>query len=301
MAQTAETFVLQGGYTPRKRGGPSSALWRFARAKPLGAAGGLLLIILCLAALAAPLVATHDPLVNDTSAQLKGPSAGHLFGTDQYGRDVFSRVVHGGRTSLGISVSAGLISAIMATAIGITSAYYGKVIDFTIQRIVDTLMSIPALVFLIAVMVTFGVTIPNMILALAVSIAIGMTRVIRSAAISTVVRDYVSAARSIGAPSWWIMWRHVLPNVFPTTLVLLTINFGSIIIAEATLSFLGLGIRPPTPSWGAMLSGEGRVYMYVGWWLLAFPTLVLSIAVFGINMLGDALRDWLDPRRHGIQ
>ena len=301
MAHSAETIVLQGSYTRNKRRGPLGALWRFTRAKPLGAAGGLLLVILCVAALAAPFVATHDPLANDARAQLAGPSGAHIFGTDQYGRDLFSRVVYGGRTSLGISVSAGLISAILATAVGIISAYYGKVIDFTIQRIVDTMMSIPPLVFLIAVMVTFGVTIPNMILALAISIAIGMTRVIRSAAISTVVRDYVSAARSIGAPSWWIMWRHVLPNVFPTSLVLLTINFGSIIIAEATLSFLGLGVRPPTPSWGAMLSGEGRVYMYVAWWLLAVPTIVLSIAVFGINMLGDGLRDWLDPRRHGIQ
>lgn len=300
MAQSAETIVLPAGYTPERRS-KTSSLWRFMRAKPLGAAGGIMLVILCAASLAAPLVATHDPLLNDTSAQLVAPSSEHLFGTDQYGRDLFSRVVYGGRTSLGISVAAGLISAIAATAIGIISAYYGKWIDFSIQRIVDTLMSIPALVFLIAVMVTFGVTITNMILALAVSFSIGMTRVIRSTAISTVVRDYVSAARSIGAPSWWIMWRHVLPNVLPTTLVLLTINFGSIIIAEATLSFLGLGILPPTPSWGSMLSGEGRVYMYVAWWLLAFPTIVLSIAVFGINMLGDALRDWLDPRRHGIQ
>lgn len=300
MAQTAETLLLPGGYVPQPRSRASS-FWRFVKAKPLGATGGALLLILCVSALAAPLVATHDPLVNDATAQLKGPSTDHLFGTDQYGRDLFSRVVYGGRTSLGISVAAGLLSAVAATFIGIISAYYGKWIDFSIQRVVDTLMSIPALVFLIAVMVTFGVTVTNMIIALAVSIAIGMTRVIRSTAISTVVRDYVAAARSIGAPSSWIMWRHVLPNVFPTTLVLLTINFGSIIIAEATLSFLGLGIRPPTPSWGAMLSGEGRVYMYVAWWLLAFPTIVLSIAVFGINMLGDALRDWLDPRRHGMQ
>lgn len=301
MAQSAETAVLLGGYVPPKPRSRMNSTWRFIKAKPLGAAGGVLLILLCLASMAAPIVATHDPLVNDSGAQLKAPSGEHYFGTDQYGRDLFSRVVYGGRTSLGISVAAGLISAVLATGLGIISAYYGKWVDFILQRVVDTLMSIPALVFLIAVMVTFGVTMLNMILALAFSIAIGMTRVIRSTAISTVVRDYVAAARSIGAPSWWIMWRHVLPNVMPTTLVLLTINFGSIIIAEATLAFLGLGIAPPTPTWGAMLSGEGRVYMYVAWWLLAFPTIVLSVAVFGINMLGDALRDWFDPRRHGIQ
>jgi peptide/nickel transport system permease protein len=165
--------------------------------------------------------------------------------------------------------------------------------------VVDTLISIPAIVFLIAVMVTFGVSVWNMILALSVAIAIGMVRVIRSVALITIARDYVGAAKSIGAPGWWIMLRHVLPNVLPTTFVLLTIHFGTIIIAEATLSFLGLGIPPPTPSWGAMLSGEGRVYMYTAWWLLAFPTLVLSLAVFGINVLGDAIRDWFDPRARG--
>src|SRR5262249_33706070 len=178
-------------------------------------------------------------------------------------------------------------------------AYNGKMLDFVLQRVVDTLMSLPALVFLIAVMVTFGVTVLNMILALAFSIAIGMIRVVRSAALATMVRDYVGAARSIGASGWWIMFRHVLPNVLPTTFVLLTINFGSIIIAEAPLSFLGLGIPPPTPTWGAMLSGEGRVYMYTAWWLLAFPTLVLSLAVFAINVLGDAVRDRFDPRARG--
>lgn len=276
-------------------------LAKFCRAKPMGAIGLVILVVLYVSAAAAPLVATHDPLANDTRAQLVKPSADHLFGTDQYGRDLFSRVLYGGRTSLGISLVAGLLSAIVATAIGIMSAYYGKSVDFVLQRIVDTFMSLPALVFLIAIMVTFGVSVTNMIIALGASTAIGMIRVVRSAALGTMVRDYVGAARSIGAPGWWIMLRHLLPNVLPTTLVLLTINFGSIIIAEATLSFLGLGIPPPTPTWGAMLSGEGRVYMYAAWWLLTFPTLVLSLAVFGINMFGDALRDWLDPRQHGVR
>jgi peptide/nickel transport system permease protein len=274
-------------------------LARFCRAKPMGAFGMVIVLAMCAAAAAAPLIAPYDPLENDTVAQLAKPSSSHPFGADQYGRDLLTRVIYGGRTSLGISIAAGLLSAVIATVLGIVSAYYGKAIDFVLQRVVDTLMSVPALVFLMAVMVTFGVTVLNMILALAVSIAIGMIRVIRSTALTTLVRDYVGAAKSIGAPGWWIMLRHVLPNVLPTTFVLLTINFGSIIIAEATLSFLGLGIPPPTPTWGAMLSGEGRVYMYTAWWLLAFPTLVLSLAVFGINMFGDAIRDWFDPRARG--
>lgn len=274
-------------------------LARFCRVKPMGAFGMVIVLAMCAAAAAAPLIAPYDPLENDTLAQLAKPSGTHPFGADQYGRDLLTRVLYGGRTSLGISIAAGLLSAVMATVLGIVSAYYGKAVDFVLQRVVDTLMSVPALVFLMAVMVTFGVTVLNMILALAASIAIGMIRVIRSTALTTLVRDYVGAARSIGAPGWWIMLRHVLPNVLPTTFVLLTINFGSIIIAEATLSFLGLGIPPPTPTWGAMLSGEGRVYMYTAWWLLAFPTLVLSLAVFGINMFGDAIRDWFDPRARG--
>lgn len=301
METGAAAIVLTGRDRDTRRYRTMNSLVRFCRAKPLGALGGLLLLLLCAMAAAAPLVTTADPLINDTLAQLAKPSGGHIFGTDQYGRDVYSRVVYGGRTSLGISIAAGLLSAIAATMLGIASAFYGRNVDFVLQRVVDTFMSVPALVFLIAVMVTFGVTVTNMILALSASIAIGMIRVIRSAALSVMVRDYVGAARSVGAPGWWIMLRHVLPNVLPTTIVLLTINFGSIIIAEATLSFLGLGIPPPRPSWGAMLSGEGRVYMYAAWWLLAFPTLVLSLAVFGINMFGDALRDWLDPRQHGVR
>jgi peptide/nickel transport system permease protein len=300
MNAQAESVVLVSG--ERRRGNRFvSSFTKFCRAKPLGAVGMVIILALCFLAAAAPFVAQHSPLTNDTLAQLTKPSGSHWFGTDQYGRDVFSRVLYGGRTSLGISVAAGILSAVIATVLGIASAYYGGAIDFALQRLIDTLLSVPVLIFLIAVMVTFGTTTLNMILALAVSIAIGMTRVIRSSALSTMVRDYVGAAKSVGAPGWWIMVKHIFPNVLPTTLVLLTINFGSIIIAEATLSFLGLGIPPPTPSWGSMLSGEGRVYMYTAWWLLFFPTLVLSLAVFGINMFGDALRDWIDPRSHGVR
>jgi peptide/nickel transport system permease protein len=299
MGSNVATAVLASRDLPERRARFLRGFARFCRAKPLGAVGLIIVLVLCTAAAAAPLVAPHSPLANDTTAQLAKPSGSHPFGADQYGRDLLSRVIYGGRTSLGISIAAGLLSAVVATALGILSAYHGKTLDFVLQRLVDTLLSLPALVFLIAVMVTFGVTVLNMILALAVSVAIGMIRVVRSAALSTLVRDYVGAAKSIGAPGWWIMLKHILPNVLPTTFVLLTINFGAIIIAEATLSFLGLGIPPPTPTWGAMLSGEGRVYMYTAWWLLAFPTLVLSLAVFGINVFGDAVRDWFDPRTRG--
>jgi peptide/nickel transport system permease protein len=272
---------------------------KFCRAKPLGAFGLVILLVFVIAAALAPLLAPYNPIANNSLVTLAKPSASHLFGTDQYGRDLFSRLLYGARTSLGISVAAGLLSAAAATAFGIFSAFYGGAIDYTLQRLVDTILSVPGIVLLIAVMATFGVTVPNMIWALAIPIAFGMIRIIRSSTLTTISKDYVQAARCIGAPSWWIMLRHALPNVLPTTIVLTTINFGAIIIAEATLSFLGLGIRPPTPSWGAMLSGEGLVYMYSAWWLLVFPTLALSLAVFSINVFGDALRDWLDPRTRG--
>jgi peptide/nickel transport system permease protein len=276
------------------------ALVRFCRTQPLSAVGLVILAVLVLCAAFAPLISPYSPILNNTGLPLAAPSSSHLFGTDQYGRDLFSRVIYGARTSLGIALATAVIAAIAATALGIVSAYYQRSMDFVLQRIVDTLQSIPIIVFLIAIMVTFGVTIPNIILALAVSTAIGMVRIIRSSALIVINKDYIGAARSIGASGSWIMLRHVLPNVFPTTLVLTTVNFGGIIIAEATLSFLGLGIKPPTPAWGAMLSGEGLAYMFVGWWLLLFPTLALSLAVFAINIFGDGLRDWLDPRRRGI-
>jgi peptide/nickel transport system permease protein len=276
------------------------ALVRFCRTEPLSAFSLVILAVLVLCATLAPLLAPYNPILNNTGVPLAAPSASHLFGTDQYGRDLFSRVIYGARTSLGIALATALIAAATATALGIVGAYYQRSIDFVLQRIVDTLLAIPTIVFLIAIMVTFGVTIPNIILALAVSTAIGMIRIIRSSALIVINKDYIGAARSIGAGGPWIMLRHVLPNVFPTTLVLTTISFGGIIIAESTLSFLGLGIKPPTPAWGAMLSGEGLAYMFVAWWLLLFPTLALSLAVFAVNMFGDGLRDWLDPRRRGV-
>jgi peptide/nickel transport system permease protein len=274
---------------------------RFCRTKPLAAFGLVTLAILVAVGLLSPFIAPYDPLSNNTSAILAKPSMTHFFGADQYGRDMFSRIIYGARTSLSISLATGLLSATLATVVGIICAYYGGWIDFALQRVVDTFLAIPAIVLLVAVMVTFGVTVPNIILALSVPFSIGMVRIIRSTALSIIHRDYIGAARSVGANGRWIMVRHVLPNVFPTTLVLLTVNFGAILIAEATLSFLGLGVRPPTPAWGAMLSGEGLVYMYSAWWLLVFPALALSLAVFSINVFGDGLRDWLDPRRRGAK
>jgi peptide/nickel transport system permease protein len=284
---------------PRRRIPFVHTIGRFCRTKPLAAFGLIVLLILVAFGLLAPLIAPYDPISNNTSATLVSPSTSHLFGTDQYGRDMFSRIIYGARTSLSISLAAGLLSATVATVLGIVSAYYGRWVDFVLQRVVDTFLAIPAIVLLISVMVTFGVTVTNIIWALSIPIAIGMVRIIRSSALAISGRDYIGAARSVGASGPWIMLRHVLPNVFPTTLVLLTINFGTIIIAEATLSFLGLGIKPPTPAWGAMLSAEGLVYMYSAWWLLVFPAVALSLAVFAINVFGDGLRDWVDPRRRG--
>jgi peptide/nickel transport system permease protein len=271
-------------------------LLRLARAKPLGAVSALILLLCVVVAAAAPLISPYSPLSNNSSAELQPPSVRHLFGTDQFGRDVFSRVVYGARVSMEVGVGATVAGGFAAVVIGIVSAYFGGAVDYLIQRVVDCVQAIPAIILLIALLVILGPSLTNVIIALSVRTAFVSSRVQRSAALTVMGQTYVDAGRVLGATDARIMTIYILPNIMASVIVIASINFGGAILAEAALAFLGYSVPPPAPTWGSMLSGEGRAYMFVAPWLLLAPAVVLSAVVFAANMFGDALRDVLDPR-----
>ncbi|MBM3139515.1 MAG: ABC transporter permease [Candidatus Rokubacteria bacterium] len=274
---------------------------RFVRRKPLGAFGAAVILILIVVAVFAEVLAPADPIAQNQREALLGPSAKHLAGTDQFGRDVMSRLIHGARISLYVGVGATLLTLVPATVLGILSAYVGGAFDYLFQRVVDAIQAVPGLILLIAIVVVLGSNLFNIIVALSFGGAIVDSRVMRGATMQVSKADYVSAARVLGATDVRIMFQHILPNIMPPIIVLASLGFGQFILAEASLSFLGFGIQPPAPSWGNMLASEGRRYMYAAPWLLWAPAAALSLVVFGMNMFGDALRDVLDPRLRGVR
>jgi peptide/nickel transport system permease protein len=275
------------------------AVGRFARHKPLGAIGGVIVLGLLVMAIFAEAIAPHSYAVSIAGARMKPPSAQFWMGTDNLSRDIWSRVVYGARVSITVGFATVALATLMATAVGVSSAYLGGAFDIVAQRVVDAWISFPALVVILSLMAALGPGLPNLILALSILGAAGASRVIRGATLSVIANPYVEGARAIGAGHLRIVGLHVLPNVLATILILATIGLGQVILAESALSFLGFGIPPPYPSWGAMLSGSGRSFMYYAPWMALFPGAAISLAVFGFNMLGDALRDVLDPRLHG--
>jgi peptide/nickel transport system permease protein len=271
----------------------------FARRKPLGAIGGAIVLALLIMAVFAGQIAPHAYDQSIRGARMKPPSGQFWMGTDNLSRDVWSRVVYGARISVTVGFATVALATLMATAIGVSSAYLGGAYDIVVQRVVDAWMSFPALVVVLSLIAALGPGLPNLILALSILGAASASRVIRGATLSVIANPYVEGARAIGAGHLRIVLLHVLPNVTGTILILATIGLGTVILAESALSFLGFGIPPPYPSWGAMLSGSGRSFMYYAPWMALFPCAAISLAVFGFNMLGDALRDVLDPRLRG--
>ena len=233
--------------------------------------------------------------------RLQAPSAAHWFGTDNLGRDVLSRCLYGAQLSVIIGCSAALLATAISTLLGIVSGYFGGKVDLVLQRFVDAWMSFPDLVVLIVVVSVLGAGMPQIIGTLGLLLGIGGSRIVRSAVVSVREHMYVHAAQSIGAGAPRILWRHVLPNVMPPIIVLLTTRVGTVILAESGLSFLGLGVPPPAPTWGGMLSGSGRTFMFQGPWLALAPGLCLTLVVYSTNVFGDALRDLLDPRMRGAR
>jgi peptide/nickel transport system permease protein len=272
---------------------------QLVKTKPLGLFGGVLVLGMVVMALFAPAIAPYNPNDMHGMQTLSPPSSTFLFGTDALARDMFSRIVHGARVSLTVGLGAVFLSIFMATVIGVLSGYFGGAIDTILQRFVDAIMSFPWMIIMLTVMSILGPGTGNVILALALAGFAGSSRVIRSAVMGIKHSEYITAAKSIGCRQSAILLRHILPNVAAPILVLATLGLGNAILAEAALSFLGYGVPPPAPSWGRMLSGDGLDYMLRGPWLVIFPGLAISAAVFGFNMLGDALRDLLDPRLTG--
>jgi peptide/nickel transport system permease protein len=274
-------------------------VWRLIKEKPLGAFGGIIVLGLLLCALLAPWIATHPYDQTNVRNRLKPPSSQFYFGTDNLGRDIFSRIVYGARVSVTVGFGAVSIGICLATIIGVGSGYVGGKADVLVQRLVDAQMAIPGLLLLLNIMAVLGPGLLNIILALGVVSAAGSSRIIRSAALSVKENQFVEAARAIGASHLRIILHYILPNIMAPIIIITTVSLGFVILIESALSFLGFGVPPPYPSWGEMLSGSGRSYMYKAPWMATWPGVAISLAVFGFNMLGDALRDLLDPRLRG--
>ena len=276
-------------------------LVRLVREKPLGAVGGAVFLVFLLCGVFADFLAPYG--VNETNLEnrLEPPSLDFPLGTDHLGRDVLSRILIGAQLSMIVAFLAAGLATLVSLAIGVVSGYFGGKTDMIVQRGVDAWMPFPDLVLLIVIISVVGPGIVQIVVVLGLLYGIAGSRIVRGAVISVKENAYTHAAQSIGARTWHILIRHIVPNVMPVVIVLFTTRIGAVILTEAGLSFLGLGVPPPAPTWGSMLSGTGRTYMYLGAWLALAPGLCLTIVVYAINVYGDALRDLLDPRMRGSQ
>ena len=286
-----------------QRSGVLFGLWKFVkrlfREKPLGAAGAVICLIFLFCGIFADVLAPYGMNEIKLSNRLKPPSWDHPFGTDNLGRDMLSRNLYGAQISVIIGLSAATLATFISVLLGIVTGYLGGKFDLIVQRMVDAWMSFPDLIILIVVVAVLGPGTWQIIGVLGLLLGIGGSRIIRSAVVSVRENMYVHAAQSIGASTGRILWRHILPNVLPPVIVLFTSRVGTVILAESALSFVGVGVPPPTPTWGGMLSGSGRTFMFQGPWLVLFPGLCLTLVVYAINVYGDALRDIFDPRMRG--
>src|SRR5471032_3368420 len=289
--------ILDGALAPVKA--PPGFLKRLFRDKPLGAAGGVIFVLFLFCGIFADWLAPYGMNQINPVNRLKPPSLEFLFGTDNLGRDMLSRCLYGAQLSVIIGLSAATLATVISVLIGIFTGYLGGRVDLVTQRFVDAWMSFPDLIILIVVVSVVGPGMPQIIVTLGMLLGIAGSRIIRSAVVSVRENMYVHAAQSTGASTARILWRHILPNVLPPVIVLFTTRVGTVILAESGLSFLGLGVPPPAATWGGMLSGAGRTFMFQGPWLALAPGLCLTVVVYATNMFGDALRDLLDPRMRG--
>ncbi len=296
MSEVTVPFVAM---SVRERPAFITFILRLIREKPLGAVGGAIFVLFLFFGLFADFLIPYGVNETDLRVRLEGPSADHLFGTDHLGRDVLSRVLIGAQLSMTIGFLAAGLATIISIILGVLSGYFGGKVDMLIQRFVDAWMCFPDLLFLMVVISIIGAGVPQIVMALSLIYGIAGSRIVRGSVISVRENMHTHAARSMGAKTMHILVRHILPNIMPVVIVLFTTRVGAAILTEAGLSFLGLGVPPPTPTWGGMLSGTGRTYMYMGPWLALAPGLCLTIVVYAINVYGDALRDLLDPRLRG--
>jgi peptide/nickel transport system permease protein len=275
---------------------PATLVLDFARRRTLGALGAVVILVMIATALLAGVIAPHDPYETNFLDQLKPPSATYLLGTDAFGRDVLSRLIYGSRTALKIGFGAALTGASIGALLGVISSYFGGTVDLLLERLMDILISFPLLILALAVVTALGNNDTNVIIAITIPIIPRVARVIRSSGLSIRGTSFVEAARCLGANDARIVARHMLPNVMAPYLILVTAFLGQAMLSEAALSFLGLGVAEPTPAWGLMLRGASVQFVERAPWLAIAPGLALSLAVFAFNLLGDSLRDALDPR-----
>jgi peptide/nickel transport system permease protein len=268
----------------------------FARRRPLGAAGAVVVVLMIAAALTSTLIAPYDPLAVDFAAMLARPSATHWLGTDSFGRDVLSRLIYGSRTALLVGFGAAFFGATAGAILGVGSAYFAGRVDLYLQRLMDVFISFPLIILALAMVAILGNNLPNLITAITIPMIPRCALVIRSSALSIREMPYVDAARAAGFGHGRIILRHMLPNVMAPYLILLTAFLGQAILLEASLSFLGLGVQEPTAAWGLMLRGAAVDFAETAPWMAIFPGLAISLGVFAFNLFGDSLRDALDPK-----
>ena len=286
--------------TERKRRSKlADFFYRLVKEKPLGLVGGIITLLLLLTGIFASFLAPYGYNVLHPDSALLGPSAHFLLGTDNLGRDLLSRVIYGARISVIVGLGASVLATVVETTIGILSGYIGGVFDLIVQRFVDAVMCFPGLILMMVIISIVGPSMLTVILVLGITWGIGGSRLIRGATLSIKENMYVQSAVALGAPTGSILFRHILPNIMAPIIIQFTTRVPAIILTEASLSFLGYGIPPPAPSWGSMLSGSGRTYMFLNPWIVVWPGLALSVVVYGVNMFGDAVRDLLDPRLRG--
>jgi peptide/nickel transport system permease protein len=269
---------------------------KFIRTKPLGAAGALIILGMMGVAVLAEALAPYDPYLGDYGLQFARPSADHWFGTDEFGRDVLSRVMYGARIALFVGFTASLAGCTLGALLGVVSAYYGGKVDLLLEGLMDILLAFPQLILALAIASILGPAVQNVVIAISIPIIPRAARVVRASALSVKENAYVEAVRALGASHPRVILQHLVPNVMAPYIIMLTAQLGGAILAEAALSYLGLGTAEPTPSWGLMLSGSAPSYAEKAPWIALFPGIAISLGVFGFNLFGDSLRDALDPK-----
>jgi peptide/nickel transport system permease protein len=278
--------------SPRSRAG----IVDFCRRQPLGSVGLALVLVMGVAGLGAEWIAPYSPTSNDFAAMTEPPSWAHIMGTDQFGRDLFSRIVFGARTALIVGFSCAIVGGVAGLVLGVASAYFGGRLDLVLQRVFDVVMAFPLIIMALAVIAVFGGGVHNVIVAITIPLIPRCARVVRSSALALREVPYIDAARACGFGHSRIILRHMVPNVLAPFLIMLTAFVGQAILAEASLSYLGLGVQEPTAAWGLMLQGGAEEYASTAPWIAIFPGVAIALTVFGFSLFGDALRDALDPK-----
>jgi peptide/nickel transport system permease protein len=272
------------------------AVLKFARTKPLGAAGAVIILALLVVGAFSDVLAPYDPYQADYASQFARPSAAHWLGTDEFGRDLMSRLIYGARIALFVGFTASFLGCTLGALLGVVSAYWGGRVDLLLERLMDILLAFPQLILALAIASILGPAVQNVVIAIAIPIIPRAARVVRATTLSVKENVYVEAAQALGAHRHRVVLRHIVPNVVAPYIIMLTAQLGGAILAEAALSYLGLGAAEPTPSWGLMLSGSALSYAEKAPWIPVFPGIAISLGVFGFNLFGDSLRDALDPK-----